>query len=69
MELGGNFWLHAECIIAWRKENNGKNVNYAPRKKLTFIVVTTAERPTMLEDITTIYTGDHDYQCLPWEQD
>ena len=24
MELGGNFWLHAERIIAWRKENNSK---------------------------------------------
>ena len=24
MELSGNFWLHAEHIIAWCKDNNSK---------------------------------------------
>ena len=24
MELSGNFWLHAERVIAWRKENSSK---------------------------------------------
>ena len=24
MELSGNFWLHAECIVAWHERNNSK---------------------------------------------
>ena len=37
--------------------------------RLTFIAVTTVERPTMLEDITSVYTRDLDYETLPWERD
>ena len=37
--------------------------------ELTFTVVTTVERPMILEDITPIYMRALDYQSLPWERD